>query len=159
LRKPEIVEAIAAAKHKRMQRLQIQQDRVVEELAAIGFAKITDVVSWKSTNLTDIEKADVRPAAEWDEDGDEGVADALPIGLYFTDVKFRDSIELPPNIAAAIAGVKKDAQGKLSISMHDKKGALVSLGRHLGMFDQKLKIQPGEGGDGGITVEIVRAGK
>lgn len=157
LKKPEIAAAVRRAMDNRAERTRIAQDRVVEELKAIGFAKITDVINWKTYDLADIEKQSVQAKQEWDEDGEEGVGDAIPIGVFFTDVKFRDSAELPPNIAAAIAGVKKDAQGKLSISMHDKKGALVTLGRHLGMFDSKTKVTPGN--DGSVTVEIQRFGK
>lgn len=44
LRKPEIQEAIQAAMDARAQRTGITQDRVLQELAAIGFSKTTDFV-------------------------------------------------------------------------------------------------------------------
>lgn len=44
LRKPEIQEAIQEAMDARSKRTEITQDRVLQELAAIGFARITDCV-------------------------------------------------------------------------------------------------------------------
>ncbi len=157
LRKPEIMAAIDAAMDARAARTQITQDRVVEELAAIGFSRITDAVSWKTYDLADIQKKDVRPTAEWEEDGEDGVGEAIPIGLFFTDVNFKDSAELPDNMKRAIASITKDQGGKLKIAMHDKKGALVSLLRHTGGFDQKATLKQGSGGS--VIVEIQRFGK
>ena len=44
LRKPEIQEAIQAAMDARAQRTEITQDRVLQELAVIGFSRATDFV-------------------------------------------------------------------------------------------------------------------
>lgn len=44
LRKPEIQEAVQAAMDARAQRTEITQDRVLQELAAIGFSRATDFV-------------------------------------------------------------------------------------------------------------------
>jgi hypothetical protein len=40
----------------------------------------------------------------------------------------------------AIAEVSQQANGALRVKMHDKHAALVSLGRHLGLFDDKVKV-------------------
>jgi hypothetical protein len=41
------------------------------------------------------------------------------------------------NTAAAIAVVSQSSTGALSVRMHDKLAALIALGKHLGMFDQR----------------------
>jgi phage terminase small subunit len=45
--------------------------------------------------------------------------------------------KLDENTAAAIAVVSQSSTGALSVRMHDKLAALVALGKHLGMFDQR----------------------
>jgi hypothetical protein len=47
--------------------------------------------------------------------------------------------KLDENTAAAIAVVSQSSTGALSVSMHDKLAALVALGKHLGMFDQRTQ--------------------
>lgn len=44
-----------------------------------------------------------------------------------------DSTEIDDNTAGAIAEVSQGKEG-LKVKLHDKKGALVDIGRHLGMF-------------------------
>jgi len=47
--------------------------------------------------------------------------------------------KLDENTAAAIAAVSQSSTGTLSIKMHDKLAALITLGKHLGMFDQRTQ--------------------
>jgi hypothetical protein len=47
--------------------------------------------------------------------------------------------KLDENTAAAIAVVSQSSTGALSVRMHDKLAALVALGKHLGMFDQRTQ--------------------
>jgi phage terminase small subunit len=47
--------------------------------------------------------------------------------------------KLDENTAAAIAVVSQSSTGALSVKMHDKLAALVALGKHLGMFDQRTQ--------------------
>jgi phage-related tail protein len=42
--------------------------------------------------------------------------------------------------AAAVAEVSRTANGALRVKLHDKHAALVSIGRYLGMFDDKVKV-------------------
>jgi phage terminase small subunit len=60
----------------------------------------------------------------------------------------KDTRKLSPDAAKLYAGVKITKDG-LEIKMHDKVGALTQVGRHLGMFTDKLNV------DGDITVELV----
>jgi len=41
----------------------------------------------------------------------------------------------------AIAEVSQQANGALRVKMHDKHAALVSLGKHLGLFTENVKIE------------------
>ncbi len=53
LKKPEIKSAIDKAMAERSRRTGINQDRILRELARIGFAKITDVVDRKTGEIKD----------------------------------------------------------------------------------------------------------
>ena len=50
-----------------------------------------------------------------------------------------------PEIASAICEIRKTKDG-LSIKMHDKRAALVDLGRYLGMFVDKTEVTGKDGG-------------
>lgn len=119
LRKPQIAEFIQRLKDERSKRTEITADRVLQELAKIGFADIKSYVSFK-TALTRI---------GYDKEGDEIID-------YATVVELKDSEEVD---GAAISEVSlKD--GSLKFKLHDKKGALDSMARHLGMFNDKVKV-------------------
>lgn len=112
LQKTTVSEAIAAAMAERSRRTGITQDRVIQELAKIAFAKMTDFV-------------------EWDGEG----------------VRFRDSSQLSDEDAACVAEVTEQEiefeSGKKKtkkIKLHDKVAALEKLGRHLGIFNDKLEL-------------------
>lgn len=104
LTKPNISVAISQAIAERSKRTGINQDRVLQELARIGFAKITDVV--------DPETAKIRPDASDD------------------DLACIQSIKIKPNEFGTEREVK----------LYDKKSALVDLGKHLGLFKDKMEL-------------------
>lgn len=109
LTKPNIKALIDKAMAERSKRTGINQDRVLTELAKIGFAKITDVV--------DPETARIKPDATEE------------------DLACIQSIKIKPNEWGTEREVK----------MYDKKSALVDIGRHLGMWNDKLDIKGVEG--------------
>ena len=111
LKKPIIRAAIDAALEKRAQRVEVTQDAVVEELARIGFASISDVAEWDDNTVT------VHPSAT-----------------------------RPRSVLAAVAGVVSTPHG-LTVRMHDKTSALVHLGKHLGMFRERLDVDVRDGAD------------
>ena len=47
--------------------------------------------------------------------------------------------KLDENTAAAIAAVSHSSTGAIRVRMHDKLAALIALGKHLGMFDQRTQ--------------------
>lgn len=105
LRKPEIKSEIDKAMAERSKRTGINQDRVLLELAKIGFAKITDVI--------DPCTAKVKPDASED------------------DLACIQSIKIKPNEYGAEREVK----------LYDKRAALVDIGKHLGMFKDKVELE------------------
>lgn len=86
-------------------------ERVINELARIGFADIRQIVDWGPGGVT-----------------------------------VKDSGTISVDAAAAVAEVGKTAGGHLRIKLHDKVGALEKLGKHLGMFREKVEVAGANGG-------------
>lgn len=137
LRKPDIAKAVSDAQKKRSERTEITQDMVLQELAKIGFSDIRKVMRWGETTIR----------TETDKDGED-------VEVPYHGIALIDSSEIDDNTAAAIAEVSEGREG-LKIKMHDKKGALVDIGRHLGMFKDRVEHT---GKDGG-PVEIATLSK
>lgn len=117
LRKPEIAEAIHQRMKDREKRTEITQDMVLRELAKIGFSDIRKAVKWGETELRVSE-------------GEEG--DLMP----YHGLALVGSDQIDDDTAAAISEVSEGREG-LKVKFHDKKGALVEIARHLGMFTAK----------------------
>ena len=60
-------------------------------------------------------------------------------------VKLKDSESLTEDEEACIAEVSETATG-LKFKLHDKKGALELLGKHLGIFTEKMELTGANGG-------------
>jgi phage terminase small subunit len=106
--------AIQEAMDKRATRTEITADRVLQELAKIGFANMSDYTTW----------------------GPKGVA-------------LKDSSTLTPDQAAAVSEVSEtitEAGGSIRFKLHDKISALEKIGKHLGMFKEKVELTGDEGG-------------
>ena len=120
---------IEEAMKARAERTQITQDMVLNELAKIGFA--------------DIRKGGTRggtePRAQTRQDGETLVEPYHGLQLGAAE-KVDDST------AAAIAEISQGKEG-LKVKFHDKKGALVDIGRHLGMFRDKMEVTGKDGKD------------
>ena len=112
LKKPEIKSAIEKAMAERSRRTGINQDRVLLELARIGFAKITDIV--------DPSTGEIREDATDD------------------DLACIQSVKIKPTEWGTEREVK----------LCDKKGALIEMGKHLGMFKTKVELS------GSVQTEI-----
>jgi len=118
LTKPYIAAAIAERQKAREQRTEITQDKVLAELAKLGFSDLRRAVKWGDG------------IAVKDEEGETTIANG---------VSLVDSGDLDDDTAAAISEISQTAQG-IKIKLHDKRAALVDIGRHLGMFTDKLEI-------------------
>jgi phage terminase small subunit len=117
-----VKEAIAEAMKNREKRTEITQDKVLRELAKIGFA-----------NMADYMKAGA--------DGDP----------------YLDFSKLTPDQAAALVEVTvedfKDGRGedardvrRVKFKLADKRAALVDIGKHLGMFKDRVEFTGKDGG-------------
>ena len=117
LTKPDIQAAIQKGMEARSGRVAITQDMVLRELAKIGFSDIRKVVRWGETMVRMV-------------DGEEDCADDM---VPYHGLALIDSAEIDDETAGAISEVSQGRDG-LKVKLHDKKGALVDIGRHLGMF-------------------------
>jgi phage terminase small subunit len=118
LKNVEIREAIAREQDRLSERTRISRERIMKELARTGFA-------------------DMRNFAEWSSEG----------------VRFRDSDELSSDDSPAVKEVSSERRlitnkdgdiiGEtvtLSMKLHDKKGALELMGKHLGMWTENINL-------------------
>lgn len=133
LAKVSIQDRVQQLKVKRSDRTEITADRVLKELASIGFAKVNDFLKIVEFH---------RPFASYDnESDDEKEKEDKPVRVASTykvvDIKTTDQIK--PEHLPAIASVKEGPNG-IEFKLHDKVKALEMIGRHLGMFNDKLDI-------------------
>ena len=96
---------ISARMEERQKRTEVTQDRVLQELAYIAFARVTDYAT---------------------------VRDDV--------VKIKNTDELTEEQIRAISGIKEGKFG-IELKLNDKEKALELLGRHLGMWNDKLDIK------------------
>ena len=106
------------------ERAEVTVEQVVRELKLIGFSDIRKVVSWRNELVTRTEK------------GKEGE----PVMVLIPRVTIVDADKMSDEAAAAVAEVSQTVNGALRVKMHDKHAALVSLGKHLGLFTEHVKI-------------------
>jgi phage terminase small subunit len=109
LTKPNIEAAIMKAQAERSRRTGINADRVLQELAKIGFVNIVDVA--------DIDHATVQETAERD---NTAAIQSIKVKRIPTDEG--DIVER-------------------ELKLYDKGKALEQLGRHLGIFNDKMKLE------------------
>ncbi|PND34542.1 terminase small subunit [Achromobacter pulmonis] len=129
LKKLEISRAVQEAQAARSKRTEITQDMVLRELAKIGFSDIRKIVRWGKTEL--------RVTDAGDDDGE--VTEAYH-GLALVGAD-----DIDDDTAAAISEISEGREG-LKVKLHDKKGALVDIGRHLGMFKDRIEHSGPNGG-------------
>lgn len=132
LTKPDIADAVAAAQAQRSARTEITQDRVLRELAKIGFADMRKLLRWTGNQP----RMDVDAA---EDSGEVEISVANFVGLF-------DSDELDDDTVGAIAEISQNKDGALKVKLHDKQAALVSIGRHLGMFKDRVEHTGKDGG-------------
>lgn len=118
LKNPKITDAIQQAKNKRSERTEVTQDRVLKELAKVGFADIKDYLSF-GTQLTTV---------GFNDKGERIVDYAHVVSLKESD-----------QVDGAIISEVSLKDGTLKFKLHDKMKALEGLGRHLGMFTDKVE--------------------
>jgi phage terminase small subunit len=128
LRKPQIMAAIDSAF---MELGGITRSRIVDELGAIAFSDISNIVNWDDKFL-DHQPGDVAMI-----DGEEIEAGKGGITrIVRSKVRMLPSATIDPSISRAIASVSQTAKGSLKVKLHDKIAALDKLARALGMYSE-----------------------
>jgi phage terminase small subunit len=117
MRKPVIANAVARAMAERSKRTGINQDRVLLELAKLGFVNATDVIN--------MDEATIQGTANRDDTA----------AIQSVKVK-----RIPTEDGGIV---------EREVRLHDKLKALEQMGRHLGMFDDKLRL------DGAVSLSFV----
>jgi phage terminase small subunit len=141
LKKPKIADALERAMDERAARTGINADRVLRELAKIGFSDLRKAVKWRG---------DLTNTADY-----EGGGDTLVVKTMTNNrVELVDSDALDDDTAAAISSISQNQAGGVTIKMHDKRAALVDIGKHLGLFRERMELS-GVGG-GSVQVELVK---
>jgi phage terminase small subunit len=120
LKKLEIQSKISELQKARSQRTEITADRVLMELAAIGFANISDYV--------EVAEQDVKVDTE---DGKQSTIKVKGVDVFKTKDVGRDKMR-------AVAEIRQTRDG-ISLKMHDKVKALEDMGKHLGIFEEDNK--------------------
>ncbi|RPE05544.1 terminase small subunit [Chitinophaga lutea] len=119
----------------REQRTEIKADRVLEEIAYIAFARVTDFVKVEA-----VEEDPTGPigfnAPEEDDEPQPKRKDSKTT-YKIVDVFPTDGIA--PEKMAAVASIKQGRNG-IEIKLHDKTKCLELLGRHLAMWNDKLQV-------------------
>lgn len=133
LTKPNIAKAIAAAMELRSKRTDITADRVLMELAKIGFADIRKAIRWHSHLINE-------------EDNPDGGDVAVIKTVVTNQVELVASDDLDDETAAAISEISQNTAGGIKLKLHDKRAALVDIGKHLGMFREKVELTGKDGG-------------
>lgn len=88
-------------------------ERTVAEIARVAFADMRDVMQWGTRDVD--------------------VSDTLTVPMAFAEPK--DSNELSPDVAAAVAEVSQGKTG-FKIKLHSKTNALDMLMKHLGGYER-----------------------
>jgi phage terminase small subunit len=94
----------------------ITKDRILQELASIGFSNVSDVVDWgESIAVTDPETGEVS---------------------MVHGIKIKGRADIPLEALAAIAEIGETKEGRIKVKMHEKRGALVDMGKTMGLFKE-----------------------
>jgi phage terminase small subunit len=136
LRIPKVAAEIAKRHGKRLGKLEITADRVLEELALLGFANMLDYVKFQKNGKS--------------------------FDIDFSKLT-RDQAAAIQEVTVDATGGSNDGERRLVLrnkfKLADKRGALELLGKHLKLFPTKIEVGGPEGGpipvDQDITVTFV----
>lgn len=119
LQKVTVQELIQEAIEARIERTEIDQDRVIYELARVGFFRLNSVVQWDNDDLT------LKPSDQLTEDE---AAALLEVGVEINEFESEHGVT---------------RRIKRRIKAHNKLDALDKLARHVGLYeaDNTRKIQ------------------
>jgi phage terminase small subunit len=127
LGKPHVARAIHESTNARIIRTEVTQDMVIEELRRIAFSDLRDLFTWDEERACFVPSSDLTP--------EQAAA------VSWVKSKARTSTD---------AGGSIDHSLELELKTYDKLAALDKLGRHLGMFSERLELT----GPGGAPVDV-----
>jgi phage terminase small subunit len=133
LAKPNIQKAIQAALKKREKRTEITQDRVLRELAIVGFSDLKNYI--EINNDTGAIRA--KGFGEMPEGASRALESIREDRMVREDAEGKDSI----------------INEKVTFKMHSKLNALELIGKHLGMFSEKGELKL----TGEVLIKVVSA--
>ena len=126
LRNAKVKEYIDKRMKDREKRTEITQDKVLKEIAAIAF---TDGSRY----------AQVIEKAAYDNDGNPIIDPETGEQLRYKSIDFKKTNELTREEKKAISSIHKGKDG-MKIETYDKLKALELLGKHLGMFTDRVEV-------------------
>jgi phage terminase small subunit len=133
LSKPEIAQAIAEAQAERAKRTEVTADRVLKELAKIGFSDIRRVFT---------PAGELLPPTDMDDDTAACIASVEVVTRRVHGAS--DGMEEQAH-GGALKRAGSEVEYIHKIKAWDKLGALTQIGKHLGMFTDKIE-HAGPGG-------------
>lgn len=128
-------EAVARAKAERSKRTGINADRILDELAAIAFARMPAYVEWGTGK-----QMRLKPSEDLSE------YDAAAVAQVVETEKFIKSTGDDEQLMSR----------ERSIKLHDKVATLKLLGQHVGMFTDKVEHTGKDGAPLTFTISIDR---
>ncbi|MBY9081213.1 terminase small subunit [Paenibacillus sp. HN-1] len=132
LTKPDLQEYIQNLMDERSKRTEITADMVLKEYAKLGFSNITDYLKVEETDVV----------IDFVGEGEN----KQPVMQRVQNVRIFDTDTISRTKLDAVAEIKQTKEG-IALKLHDKKGALDSIARHLGMFSDKIEVT------GTLTIE------
>lgn len=130
LKNVEVQNYIQERKQDRVERTEITQDMVVRELALIAFSNAADYASIIEKQAV-INTENGVAVSLFDEDGNP---------VMYRTVEPVLTADLTEDQKRALAVIKKGKDG-FEVKPYDKVRALELLGKHLGMFEDKLEVK------------------
>lgn len=119
LRNARVSEAVARAKAERSARLGLTQDRILQELAAVAFARMPEYAAWGSGK-----QMSLKPSEELTDDQAAAVAQVQETEKFIKTLGEDEQL----------------MSRERSIKLHDKLAALKLLGQHIGMFAERHTV-------------------
>lgn len=116
LKNVEVAEAIAKAQERLAKKFEVKAERIIEELAKIGFANMQDYM---------IVGANGDPVLNW---------------AALTRDQAAALVEVTVDTYTEGKGDDAERVKRVKFKLADKRAALVDLGKHLGLFEEKSRI-------------------
>lgn len=131
LSKPAIMQEIQKNMNVRAERVEISADRVLQELGAIAFHDVNDVVYVDTRDYISGWK-EVKKETETEPEVKEPILDVAQMVIV------KDLSELTPLQRKSIASIKQGKEG-IEIKFHDKIKAMELLGKHMKLFADQVE--------------------